>query len=254
MMLTVREVYDQINELAPFDTQESYDNAGLIVGSGKRTVKNILVALDVTEDVVCEAQKKNAELIISHHPLMFHARKNMTEDDPEGRILCTLVRNRISVIAAHTNLDKTVYSGSACIAEMMRMSNVTQDDYLFYGDLSKEMTAADLRAEIERALRAPVRLYGRQDKIIKRLAIGGGACDGEWLRAQLLPTDAFLTGEVRHHNALASAMEDYVLFDGTHYGTENVLVTHFADTLQTKLNELKYEVNVFPSETDVFRF
>ena len=253
-MAKVIDYYNMLNEMAPFETQETYDNAGLITGDTECEVRNILVALDVTEAVAAEAVSRNAELIISHHPLMFHARKNLVETDPEARILCTLIRNRISLISCHTNLDKTVYSGSYCAAEAIGLENIRQEGFLFIGELPEAMTAEKLAGRITAALGAPVRTYGDPDKLVRVLAVGGGACDSELGDAIALGTDAFLTGEVRHHNALTASMMNYVLFDGTHYGTENILVHSLADTLQKQSDRLEYDVNVFSSEIDLFDF
>lgn len=253
-MSKVSDFYAILNEMAPFDTQEEYDNAGLILGDPDTEVKKVLVALDVTEEVVKEAIEKKAELIISHHPLMFHARKNLVERDPESRILCSLIREHISLISAHTNLDKTVYSGSACCAEAIGLKNIRQEGYLFIGELPVPMEADELEMIISKALHAPVRTYGDGKKQICSLAIGGGACDGELLEAKNLGADAFLTGEVRHHNALTASMIDFVLFDGTHYGTENILVPSLTAALQKRANSLQYQVDVIASKTELFRF
>ena len=103
MCVTVQTIENILNELAPMETAESYDNVGALVGRRDAEVANILVALDCTMDVVKEAKKRKANLIVTHHPLLFHARKNMLEEDAEGKILCELIRSHISLIAAHTN-------------------------------------------------------------------------------------------------------------------------------------------------------
>ena len=106
--MTVQQIYDWIDQRAPFETQASFDNAGLLTGSGSQTVHGILVALDVTDAVLEEAEALKADLIITHHPLMFGGRKRMTEDDYEGRLLCRMIRGHMAHIAAHTNLDQAV--------------------------------------------------------------------------------------------------------------------------------------------------
>ena len=107
MYATVKTIEDILNELAPVETAESYDNVGALVGRRDAQVTKILVALDCTWDVVQEAEKLEAELIVSHHPLFFHARKNLLEEDAEGRILCEMARKHLSLVSAHTNLDQT---------------------------------------------------------------------------------------------------------------------------------------------------
>lgn len=251
-MLTVKDVYDILNEMAPYDTQEDFDNSGLNVGKASNEVRKILVALDVNENVVKEAVQLGADLIISHHPLLFHARKNLVEEDPEGRVLCELVRNHISVISAHTNLDLSVYSGSACIARKLGLTNIRSEEFLYLGEFEKPMNGAEIADRIQDVLHAPVRIYCNSEKMISTLAIAGGAYDLGYTQAIECGAQALLTGEVRHHNAIAAAMEDFVLFDGTHYGTEAILVPELADTLQKNENVVKSNVEVFSSGAKIF--
>ena len=252
MCATVGLVESILNEYADMESAEDYDNVGALVGRRDQEVTKILVALDATMDVVREAEGMGAELIVTHHPLMFHARKNLLEEDPEGRILCEMVRARLSLIAAHTNLDQTSLSGSACCAGLLKLQDVRREGYLFIGQLPKPMAAAALKDVITRALSFPVRCYGDGSRIIDTLAIGGGACDEEWQEAQNQGAQALLTGEVRHHNALAASMSDFVMFDGGHFGTEAPLVPELAKYLQNRLNDVKYNVTVFPSQCAPF--
>ena len=252
MSATVQMIEDILNELAPMETAEGYDNVGALVGRRDARVTKILVALDATWDVVEEAKRLGAELIVTHHPLLFHARKNLLEEDAEGRILCEMVRSHLSLISAHTNLDQTLYSGSACCARLLNLHNLRQEGYLFLGELPSEKSPADLKSEISRALNFPVRCYGDERLKIATLAIAGGADDGDWERAKALGAQALLTGEVRHHNALAAAMSSFVLFDGGHYGTEAPLVPYLSDYLQNKLSDVQYNVRVYPSQCAPF--
>ena len=250
--LTVAVVEEYLNSIAPFETAESFDNVGLIVGRRENPVSSIIVTLDVTMNVVREAMNKHAELIITHHPLLFHARKNLVEEDPEAKILCELIRNRISVIAAHTNLDASDYSGSACIARMLGLENIRQDGFIVLGDLVSAESANTLKTEIEGVLGTNVRMYGNRHTSVRTLAIAGGSFDEGYRDAMRLGAQAFLTGEVRHHNAISAAMENMVLLDGSHWATEQILVPHLADSLQNALLALKYSINVYPSSAALF--
>lgn len=252
MCATVGQIEALIQAYADMGTAEEYDNVGALVGRRDQKVTKLLVALDATMDVVQEAERLGAELIVTHHPLMFHARKNLLEEDVEGKILCEMVRARLSLIAAHTNLDKTFLSGSACCAALLQLKNIRQEGYLFLGDLPKPMTADQLKDQISAVLAFPTRCYGQGDLLIHTLAIGGGACDEEWPEAKALGAQAFLTGEVRHHNALAASMDGFVLYDGGHYGTEAPLVPELAKYLQSRLNDVQCRVTVFPSQCAPF--
>ena len=249
MSATVGMIEQILQEYAPMETAESYDNVGAIIGRRDAEVTKILVALDCTLDVVWEAKELGAELIVTHHPLLFHARKNLLEEDAEGRILCEMVRAHLSLIAAHTNLDQTELSGSASCARLLNLQNVRKEtEYLFLGELEKPIKAEELESKITNALAFPVRRYGKGDQLISTLAIAGGADDSDWQAAQALDAQALLTGEVRHHNALAASMSDFVLFDGGHYGTEAPLVPFLAEYLQKRLDDVQYNVRVYPSQ------
>lgn len=244
---TVQTVEDILRAVAPFETAEDFDNVGLLIGRRDRAVHKVLVALDATLDVVEEAKALGAELIVSHHPLFFHARKNLVEEDCEARIVCEMVRREMALISVHTNLDQTELSGSASCARLLGLENLRQaGQYLFLGELKTPLIASALKAHATDALRFPVRLYG-PDRTITTLAIGGGAYDEGWEEARALGAQALLTGEVRHHNALAAAMNDFVLLDGGHYGTEAPLVPFLAAYLQKRLDDVQCKIQVYPS-------
>ena len=253
MSATVRDIVSIIQEIAPFETAEAFDNVGLIVGRSDWTVNRILIALDVTMDVVNEAVALGAQLIISHHPLLFRARKNLVEEDAEGQILCEMVRHHLSLISAHTNLDRTEMSGSACCARLLNLTNLRQEgDYLFLGDFKNGIPAQELKRKLSDVLGIDTRLYGDDKKIITTLAIAGGAYDEGWLAAMHVGAQALLTGEVRHHNALSASMSGFVLFDGGHYATEAPLVSNLGKYLQNCLNDVQCNVRVYPSQCAPF--
>jgi len=249
---TVSDILQMLQEIAPFETAEAFDNVGLLLGRGDRPVSRILVALDVTMDVVNEAVQSGAELIISHHPLLFRARKNLVEQDPEALILCELIRNHISLIAAHTNLDKTEWSGSACCARMLGLKNLRREgEFLFLGDFDLPITAVELKQKISSVLSVSGRCYGNENQMIHTLAIAGGADEG-WLDAMKAGANGLLTGEVRHHNALSATMSGFVLFDGGHYATEAPLVGNLVSYLQNRLNDVQCNVQVYPAQSAPF--
>lgn len=245
---TVADVLKQIEMMAPAETAEAYDNVGLIIGRKDAAVNRVLIALDATMDVVEEAEKLGAQLIISHHPLLFHARKKLTEEDPEGRVIYRLIRSGISLISAHTNLDKTIHSGSAVCVRLLGLENVHQEGLLFVGELPNKCTAQALQACIAEKIMPQVRMFGHAYACVKTLAVCGGAYDEGWQEAKQLGADALLTGEVRHHNALAAVMDDFVMFDAGHFGTEAPLVKPLCNYLQKWANDVQYDLTFFSSE------
>lgn len=252
--VSVKTVYDWLNEIAPFETAESYDNVGLLIGSMNGHAERILVALDATPEVVQEALDLDAQLIITHHPLMFGGIKRLLYDQYEGGVITALVQNGMHLIAAHTNLDQSAQlSGTACLARRLGLQNLRQEGFVFVGDLPEgEMNAELLRQKIALAEDDAVYMFGNAQCKIKTLGICGGAYDGGYEQARAMGAQAYLTGEVKHHNAIAAAATGFVLYQGGHFGTENPLVSELAKALQNKLNELQYSVTVYPSRCNPY--
>lgn len=112
-MAVVRDIYESIDKIAPFDTQEGFDNAGFLVGHGDREVRRLLVALDITPEVAAEAVGRGAELIVSHHPVIFRPVKSVTDATVTGRVLMALLEGGVAAICAHTNLDAATEGSTA---------------------------------------------------------------------------------------------------------------------------------------------
>ena len=142
-MLTVQQVYDFINERAPFETQVAYDNSGLLVGDPAREVTGVHFALDVTTTVIDEAIRQGANLIVTHHPMMFSPIKRLVETTCEGQLLCRLVREGISLIAAHTNLDQAPGGVNDALAAAIGLESITGEGFLRVGNLPQAMSAGD---------------------------------------------------------------------------------------------------------------
>ena len=243
-------IYEIINDFAPFETQEDYDNSGFLIGDIRAEVSRILVALDVTPQVIDEATEKGAELLISHHPLMFHAVKNIRDDNYDGHILSKLVKSGVSLLSAHTNLDLSDLSGGAMIAKRLELLNIRKgnDPVLTLGETARPLTAGELGKSISDLTGLRLRCYGSPDTVITTLALAGGAYDIGYAAAQAEGAQALLTGEVRYHNAIAASQNGFVLFDGGHYHTEVWMMDELAFYLQNKLNLLQYSVEVYASE------
>lgn len=246
MTLTVQAVYDWLDGFAPFAQAEASDNAGLLAGRFDSPVTRILTALDCTLEVVEEAKRLKAELILTHHPLMYHARKNLREDDPEGAVLCALIRGNIALLCAHTNLDSAKGGISDTLGNLFTLKEMRGEGYVRAGTLPSAMTAGALRSLAASLLNAPVRLYGSPEKRIETLAVGGGAYDEGFEEAIALGAQAYLTGEVRHHNAVYASARNMILLEGGHFATEAPGITALGRCLQTGLNQLQYSVDIFP--------
>ena len=215
------DVLNWMNALAPFESAESYDNVGLLVGDAGAEVGGVMFALDVTETLISEAEASGANLIVVHHPLIFHPIRRIDYTAPQGRLLCELLARRMNVIAAHTNWDKAPGGVSDSLAKALELRNVERgDDYLRVGELPAPMTAAKLGQAIQTALRTVPRRYGDTAQTIRRVAVAGGAYGEGAELAWRMGAQAYLTGELHHHEAMDACARGLLLYDGGHYATE----------------------------------
>ena len=203
--MTVNDLYAIIDRLAPFETQAGFDNSGFLVGSGNQEVSGILFALDLTEPVIDEAISRGVQLIITHHPMMITPRQRLTDGDYEGRLIRRLVRENISFIAAHTNLDQAPGGINDTLALRCGLSEVTGCGFFRCGVLASPLTARAYAAELETRLCCRVRLRGPEDALICRVGLCSGSGSDEWSMAAEAGCDAFISGEIKHHFGLAMA-------------------------------------------------
>ena len=159
-MLTVQRVYELIDALAPFDTQADFDNSGLLVGNPQAEVTGIHLALDVTDRVIDDALAAGANLIVTHHPLMFSARKRLTEADYEGHLLIRLIANGLSLIAAHTNLDQASGGMNDTLAGLLGLENIVGEGFLRVGHSARDGASGGPHPPRRSLLRRRVRRVG----------------------------------------------------------------------------------------------
>lgn len=250
-MATVAEVYAYLDGLAPFGLQMSFDNAGFLVGRGDQAVTGILVALDITEEVVREAAGVGAELIIAHHPVIFHPAKALTDGTPAGRTLLALTEHRIAAICAHTNLDAVKDGVNDALARRLNLAGIEQlhQDGVDLagapygvgrvGNTAGERSAAEFAAFVKEALDAGGVRYVDGGRPVRRVAVGGGACADLMGDALAKGCDAFVTSDVRYHEFLEAKAMGLSLIDAGHFPTENVVCPVLADWLEKGFPDVK---------------
>lgn len=246
--MTVKDIYDYLDSIAPFDTAEEWDNCGLNVGSFDQDVKKIYIALDVTNNVIEDAVSFGADLVITHHPLMFTPVSEIHSDS----LVYKAVASGMSFIASHTCLDKATGGVNDCLAEKVGVNNLktSQDnDFLKYGEI-EPCTAEDFANKIKTALGGAVS-FTDSEKTVKTVAMCSGAGGDMVKDAKSVGADAFLTGEAKHHEYLLSKELGVSLFVAGHYETENIVCKYlykslsekFGNEIQIKVSDLKNPVN-----------
>ena len=252
--MTVSDLYRVIDSIAPFDTQAEFDNSGFLIGDPAQEVTTILLALDVTPAVIDEAAECGAQLIITHHPLLFSPLRRLTEEDYEGRLIRRLTRENISLISAHTNLDQAPGGINDSLAEICGLTDVQGEGFFRCGSLSEPLTAYEYAGFLRERLGDSVRLMGPEDAVIRRVGLCSGGGSDEWTLAAGAGCDAFLSGEIKHHHALAMAESGLVGMECGHFATEFPGVSVLASALQNALCAIQCNMRVFVSEAAAYAF
>ena len=238
--MKVNQILDWLNAIAPFETAEGFDNVGLLMGDANADVHEVVFGMDVTEKLAQDAIDCGAELIISHHPFIFHALKRIDYTGPQGRTLCMLAQHGVSVIAAHTNWDQAAGGVGDSLANALSLTDVSSSDpYIRLGTLPSPMSADELSAHIRAALRVEPRCYPASTDLITRVAVAGGAY-GEGSRTALeAGAQAYVVGEIAHHEILDAHMRGLTIYDAGHFPTElpgvaNLYMRFLAEAAQSQ--------------------
>ena len=219
-MITVGDIYNFIDQVAPFETQVEWDNSGLLVGDKNREVEKIAFCLDVTRANLERAIKENVDLIISHHPVIWDPMKFV----PTDSVVSMAIRYKINIISAHTNWDAAEGGVSNVLANLLGLQNAKpfsdgELSMVYVGELPVSMTARDFSEMAAEALDTVVSV-ANADKEIKTVAVCGGA--GSSFLHDLSGVDAFLTGEAHHHDFIDAKALGMSLMAAGHYETETV--------------------------------
>ena len=268
-------IISHMEELAPAKLTQSWDNTGLMLGDAEQEVHTVLVALDVTGDVIDEAIKNKANMIITHHPLIFKPLYNIRKGTTIGDKVHKLIQNNISVFSAHTNLDmadggvndvlalqlglsdiktlKPIETGSEEVAyDVYSVDNVTKEyGFAKVGKLEKEMSINEFSEKVKLALGTSfVKVVGKPGKKIRTVAVSSGAYSGIAQIARAKKVDAIVTGDLKYHDAQEILEYDMCAIDAGHFATENIIVSVIAE----HVSKFDGNINVIKSikSKDVF--
>ena len=243
-MTTVREIEQFLYHWAPKELAAAWDNVGLLVGEGEQQVKKILIALDITEAVVQEAVDLGADLIVAHHPLInckWHEVQRICSDDAQGRMIISLIRNRISAICMHTNLDAAEEGVNDILAGKLGLSELeelNEEKIGRIGTLKSQLPLVEFTRFVVKSLGCNGVRYIDAGKPVRRVAVGGGACSGYIAQAIAGGCDTFVTSDLKYNDFLDT--KGLNLIDAGHFPTENVICPVIAQ----KLGEAFPETNI----------
>lgn len=243
-MPTAKQIEDALFALAPKEGAMSWDNVGLLIGDPQKEILRILVALDVTEAVTEEALRRGCDLIVAHHPVMnckWYPVQTLREDDAHGRLYRKLVREDLAVICMHTNLD--VAPGGVCdvLADVLKVVDpgpLAEDGIGRCGDLADgPLPLKEFASRVCTALGCSNLRYADGGKLVRRVAVGGGACGEYWQLAIAQDCDTFVTADLSYHDFLDAAAAGLNLIDAGHFPTENGICPALLRYLQRQFPE-----------------
>ena len=253
-MICVNDIVTFLETLAPRNMAEDWDNVGLLCGSSAAPVTKILVALDPFSSVCQEAAQLGAELIVTHHPLIFSPLKSVTDASSVGQCFHTLLKNGISAINAHTNLDMAPGGVNDVLAQALGLEDITVPYPLgldangrAYGLLRTGTVASqpldDFLSRVKERLGCPGLRYADGGKPVHRVAVGGGACGSEWLQAVQAGCDTFVTADVKYNQFWDAQQAGLTLIGAGHFYTENPVVAVLAQKLQAAFPEIPVSIS-----------
>lgn len=251
---TVNDVLNYIEILAPRSMKMDWDNVGLLCGSRSTPVTKVLVALDPFEGVVREAAQWGAELIVTHHPLIFRPLPSITDETSIGRGIMMLCRSGISAINAHTNLDCAPGGVNDVLAETLGLRNIrvispkgvdavgNEWGLLHCGDVEAQELSAFLAA-VKAKLHCDGLRYADGGKPVRKVAVGGGACADGMLEALDAGCDTFVTSDIKYNQFWDAHDLGLNLIDAGHFHTENPVVAVLAAKLQAEFPEIQVKIS-----------
>lgn len=243
----ISEIYKYLDAVAPFKTQAKWDNSGLLTGNMDSKVKKVLVCLDITNEVADEAIEMGADLVISHHPVIFHPLYTIADDEP----VCRLWKNGIAAICTHTPFDVAENGMSDILMELagfsktegiLEVTGCFDKPYGFgtIGVSDTEYSAKQLAQKLKEALGCTVVKYVDSEKPIKKAAFCTGSGGDLIEEAAKLGADAYITAEVKHDQWITAKRKGISVFDCGHYHTEVVGMKKLCKMLETEFAEIDF--------------
>ncbi|MFH2091086.1 MAG: Nif3-like dinuclear metal center hexameric protein [Pseudomonadota bacterium] len=267
--MNIKGMLDILNQIAPFEIAEKWDNSGLQAGNLNWEVNKIMIGLDVTMPLMNAAKKSKSDLVLTHHPLMILPEKTFDFQKMPGSAIQMAATDKISIISVHTNLDKAndglndYFASKIGVEKTMPFlpdhlnqdSDVQKSGMGRLGSLKTSLTLNDLARQIKNRLKlSNIRITGELKKKVKNIAIctgSGGSLIDEFIRSK---ADVYITGDIKYHEARAVEQASKAIIDVGHFGSELMVVDLLSNRLNLVFNNagLNIEIKKFSKEKDPF--
>lgn len=249
-----------LGNIAPISLAESWDNCGMQIDLSPNEIKKILVTLEITKDIIAEAEDLGVDFIVTHHPLYFSSMRKIDSNDIIGKYTVDLIKKGISVYSAHTNFDKAQYGNNYYLAKILKLKDIKNfeeygDDYIgLFGEISEVKSLRNIIKELQSSLKLgqnEIRVIGDYDEKINKIGLCTGAGISMLDIAVKSGCQLFITGDVKYHDAIKAKEMGMNVLDAGHYGTEKIFTPNMATQLKELLGD---KVEIFSSSIDLNPF
>ena len=245
--ITVAELVELLEEIAPPSLAEEWDNVGLMLGRRAKAVHKIMLALDMTAETVSQAIAFKADVLITHHPAIFKRLPQITDGNWQQELLLQLAEHGIVVYSAHTNLD--------CVSNgvndaLVKRLGITDEDILDNSNglgrigFVKECSLQDFAQHVKQALCADYLAVGDAGRRVHKVALCGGAGSDLIEEALRQHADTLLTGDVKYHDAQRAVFSGLNIIDAGHQCTEWPVLENLADRLSLRFAEKEWNITL----------
>ena len=249
-----KKVIEILEKQSPKSYACDWDNVGLLVGREDKEIQKIYIALDATDEAIEEAIANGADMLLTHHPMIFKGMKRVTQEDFIGRRIIRLIQNDISYYAMHTNFDVMGMADLAAdylgisdtrVLEITSVSETGEEGIGRYGSLKKEMTVRECCEEVKQAFSLEnVKVFGNLERKVKTAAISPGSGRSVISNALQAGVDVLITGDIDHHEGIDAVAQKLTVIDAGHYGVEHIFIPYMEQYLKREAKELEIAVPV----------
>lgn len=244
--VTVNDIVLLLQEIAPPQLAEEWDNVGLMLGRRNKPVHKILLALDMTAETVAQAIDCKADLLVTHHPAIFKRLSSLTDGSWQQELLLQLAEHGIAVYSAHTNLDAVAGGVNDCLARHLGLEDADVLDntqgLVRVGCLPKPCSLNEFAEHVKKVLHADYVVIGDAKRTVHKVALCGGA-GSDFIDAALANNvDTFVTGDVKYHEAQRAVFSGMNLLDAGHQCTEWPVLDDLADRLSLRFTDKNWNI------------
>ncbi|MBO5159786.1 MAG: Nif3-like dinuclear metal center hexameric protein [Lachnospiraceae bacterium] len=240
-----KEIIQVLEEACPLKYAESWDNTGFQIGDREKDVAHIFVAMDVTDENIAEAIRLGADMMVTHHPMLFSPLSSVTTDSINGRRVIKLIENGICYMSTHTNYDSCRMADLAAERLALTECEVLEEvaDGIGIGKVGKlpeKMTLRECALYVKKVFDIPsVRFFGDGEQKVTVAAICPGAGKSLVKECHGKGAEVYITGDIDHHTGIDQVDDALPIIDAGHYGVEHIYIEDMYQLLSEKCPEIK---------------